>query len=408
MKRQTVLFQLSTLLVLLLTFQSKACGVDVTVLEGNSIEICQFTNQSINASSGYVSYTWYGVQNGSGSSIIPQNSGWYYVDAEDNVGCISTDSIEVTILPTPNPVISSSEGPILCPGSTGTILSLSQTYNGYSWSTGQTDPAILVSQEGTYSVLVTDANGCQGTSAITINSPNFSLNAIGGTNFVCEGSTITLEATGGDAYSWSTGEFGSTIAVAPDSNTTYSVTIFKGSCQQTLSQLITVLQIEDYYLPDTIFIKKGDETFVAGPTGFDQYSWTPIDDLTVPNAAGTSFIGEETTLLTLEASSGSGCALTDSVLIYVMDVTIPEGFSPNNDTHNDFFVIPELDSFTGGLTVWNRWGDVVLKEELYQNDWDGKCETSFCLGKEDLPEGTYFYLLEIVGLKFDGFLTLKR
>jgi gliding motility-associated-like protein len=67
---------------------------------------------------------------------------------------------------------------------------------------------------------------------------------------------------------------------------------------------------------------------------------------------------------------------------------VANGFSPNNDTYNEFFFIDGLAAYPDNtVLVYNRWGNEVLKAKNYQNDWHGDWK-----GK-DLPDGTYFYLV---------------
>ena len=110
-----------------------------------------------------------------------------------------------------------------------------------------------------------------------------------------------------------------------------------------------------------------------------------------------------------------GCDTTFSSNIIVLPVKlkIPNVFTPNGDGINDFFIIDndptggteeDKDETTRGfehesynplrdyylrteLTIFNRWGRVVYKSSDYRNDWDGG----------NLPDGTYFYVLECVG-----------
>ena len=74
-------------------------------------------------------------------------------------------------------------------------------------------------------------------------------------------------------------------------------------------------------------------------------------------------------------------------------IFIPDGFSPNGDGFNDKYVIPHKPSETVDLVVYNRWGNIVFKEENYQNGWDGHGVGSF-LGKE-LEEGIYYVLVTV-------------
>ncbi|MBK6784765.1 MAG: gliding motility-associated C-terminal domain-containing protein [Saprospiraceae bacterium] len=38
---------------------------------------------------------------------------------------------------------------------------------------------------------------------------------------------------------------------------------------------------------------------------------------------------------------------------------------------------------------FNRWGNVVFEQNPFENQWDGKSDNG-----NDLPQGTYFILLE--------------
>lgn len=68
------------------------------------------------------------------------------------------------------------------------------------------------------------------------------------------------------------------------------------------------------------------------------------------------------------------------------------GFSPNGDGINDYFTIDGLDDYPGAkLLVFNRWGNAVLDRVDYANDWQGTYDG------RGLPDGTYFYLLELPG-----------
>lgn len=78
------------------------------------------------------------------------------------------------------------------------------------------------------------------------------------------------------------------------------------------------------------------------------------------------------------------------------DFFIPEGFSPNADGINDLFVIRGIYNYPDNtFVIFNRWGDKVFEASPYQNTWDGKCQKGLRIGGDDLPIGTYFYLLDL-------------
>lgn len=402
-----ITFCLTTAFLLIsLSFNAQTqCAVDVTIIEGANIAMCEGNLTTISGAAGFASYGWTGPETLTGQTITPQFSGDYILAAVDGVGCVSSDTITVTINPAPTPTIISSEGNPICPG-VGTTLSTTPTYVSYDWGGANTGATYFVSSAGAYSVTVVDNNGCSSNEVITLTEPNFSLNntSVAG----CEGSTSLLTASGGTSYLWSTGETGSSIVVNPSSNTTYSVTITSGSCSQLLTTAVSASEAIDFELPDTVYLGVNQTEVFTGPEGFSSYAWSPASQIDDSTSQTIVFSGTESQTLYLEATHPSGCVLSRNVVIIVVDLTIPNGFSPNLDYMNDVFVIPELNDLNGSILIWNRWGEVVLDQDTYLNDWTGTCESTFCMGNDDLPEGTYFYRIDVEGVQFDGFITLKR
>lgn len=92
------------------------------------------------------------------------------------------------------------------------------------------------------------------------------------------------------------------------------------------------------------------------------------------------------------------------------DVVVPEGFSPNGDNSNETLVIPNLANYPDhAFKVFNRWGMEVYQASPYNNDWDGTMQGKMAVGKDVLPEGTYFYILELGGDNVvKGYIYLTR
>lgn len=386
------------------------CAVDVTINEGATISFCENTPQTLNASDGYDSYSWTGPSTANTQSFTPTSSGVYQVSAVDNVGCTSTASITVTINPTPTDAIASSEGNPICPTGGGTVLSLSGTHNSYSWSNGETSPSITVLTPGTYTVNFTDANSCMGTTTFDLSVITYSL--VNNSGSACAGGTNNLVASGGQNYVWSTGDIGPTIEVQPDVTTSYAVTASGpgGSCPQILTIEVSPPSPDDtvFSLPDTVVVQYENSTELIGPSDFSTYLWQPTNQIIDSTSQTLDFTGLHSQWIYLTATHPDGCTIRDSAYMYVLsDKFLPNGFSPNGDGYNDLFVVPDIDSVGGNIIVWNRYGDVVFEQENYQNDWDGTCKTNFCLGNGTLPEGTYFYMITINGIRFKSFLTIK-
>jgi gliding motility-associated-like protein len=102
----------------------------------------------------------------------------------------------------------------------------------------------------------------------------------------------------------------------------------------------------------------------------------------------------------------------DIIYFKISNINIPEGFSPDGNGDNDFFVIENLDQFPGSsIKIFNRWGTEVYSNENYDNTWDGTSTNSMNVGGDKLPTGTYYYIFDTKTEEFGvktGFVYLKR
>lgn len=382
------------------------CAIDVQIVEGTTIEMCQNALVPLNATGGFVNYAWTGPQTSASQTITPASSGQFVVFATDAVNCVSSDTIQVTVFPQPVDAISSSNGDTIC-GTGSSVLSLANSYSLYNWTGGVSTPTLTVTETGTYTVDVTDANNCVGSFSYKISQIEFSVANVGSNACV---NTAILQASGGESYLWSTGETSNTIVVSSDVETIYDVTITSGSCIDNLSITVPVLaEPIQFSLPDTFYVAANEYLAISGPDGFSSYSWSPGDQFSDSTVQVVSFVGTETQTCSLAAIHPGGCAILEPFVVVVVDLTIPSGFSPNHDMINDLFVIPEIDQYVGKLVVWNRWGDVVYESEHYENSWAGTCETGFCFNRgSSVPEGTYFYQVDVGGITKEGYVTISR
>jgi gliding motility-associated-like protein len=107
-----------------------------------------------------------------------------------------------------------------------------------------------------------------------------------------------------------------------------------------------------------------------------------------------------------------GAGLPTVTIIPNVDIKISDVITPNNDGYNDKWIILRPSNVKVGVTVINRWGQVVYKSTDYKNDWNGTSTNGF-LGNQ-LPSGTYLFIVELSGGVFTnkdvrkGSLTLKR
>lgn len=126
-------------------------------------------------------YSWSSGQTTSSISAI--TSGTYSCNAVGVNGCVtpSTNSIAVTVYANPTASITASGPTTFCAGDSVTLTGSGAP--NYSWSpTGSTSSTINVNSTGSYTLTVTDSNGCIGTAtqSVTVNSlPAPTINQVG-------------------------------------------------------------------------------------------------------------------------------------------------------------------------------------------------------------------------------------
>lgn len=180
--------------------------------------------------------------------VAPTTTETYSVSATAANGCVGTQIDSVVVNPLPNANAGLDE--TICVGASVTLNASGGT--SYSWSpanglsaTNINNPTVTLNNTQTYTVLVTDANGCQNTDDIIVNTVPLPV-ANPGTNVgVCIGGSTTLNGSGGTSYLWSpaTGLSNATIAnpvCTPAATSNYTLTVTSGNCTSLPSAPITV------------------------------------------------------------------------------------------------------------------------------------------------------------------------
>jgi gliding motility-associated-like protein len=83
------------------------------------------------------------------------------------------------------------------------------------------------------------------------------------------------------------------------------------------------------------------------------------------------------------------------------------GFSPNGDGINDSWNIPILGKYPDNqVVIINRWGNEVWKGENYDNKYQVfKGENR---NGNELPDGTYYYIIQYNNIEKTGWVFIKR
>lgn len=200
-----------------------------TFCVGESVEL---------VSSPAVGYTWYNDLNQQiwyQQNVTITSAGNYHVTVLDANGCQgSSNVVVVTTNPQPTPTVAASGPTTFCQG--GSVILTSSAASSYLWSNGATTRSISVNTAGNYSVTVTNANGCNGTSGVTpvfvYALPAAVITASGPTTF-CQGGNVRLTSSTANSYLWSNGATTKAIVVNTAGDYTVTVTDFSTGCSAT-------------------------------------------------------------------------------------------------------------------------------------------------------------------------------
>jgi PKD repeat protein len=248
---------------------------DLTIVVDDTLDFCLGGAVNLSTLLEYESYSW--STGAISQSITVTESGTYIVTVTDSLGCAAASvQADVTVYQLPTVSVTTTGPSQFCFGDS--VLLTSSPGISYLWSNGATTQSIWVFTSGSLNVQVTDENGCVGESDLVIievySLPNAEIIADGPTEF-CLGDSVTLTATGGINYVWSTGSTAGSI-VAYNSESYYVVVDNQFGCVDT-SASVSVLVNEP---PVVAIFPDGPTEFCDGDSvglvasGADTYLWS--------------------------------------------------------------------------------------------------------------------------------------
>jgi gliding motility-associated-like protein len=189
-----------------------------------------------------------------------------YFDTLTNVaGCDSIIQLSLTISGVPS-LSASSENETCSAGNGSATVSASGGSGNYlyAWSNGSTGNTAESLSSGTYSVVVTDQNGCSVSTQIAVNnSPASGVSLVVGDTILGLNESVTMTLEGGSSYSWLPADGLSctncpSVIAAPASTTLYTVSGLDSSgCPytRTINVLVEII-CNELFVPD-IFSPNG-------------------------------------------------------------------------------------------------------------------------------------------------------
>ncbi|WP_165764777.1 T9SS type A sorting domain-containing protein [Winogradskyella aurantia] len=226
-----------------------------------------------------------------------------------------TASTEITVFPEALQA-SAGDDQTICEGESITLTATSNNGTTYLWSTGDATPEIEVSptESSTYTVTVSNDVGEEVTDDVVVTVNPVPVANAGNDETICQGESITLTASGGTTYLWSTGETTASITVSPDSETIYTVEAISNECSSTDAVLISVMPSPEISITDDTYIYIGDSTTLT-VSGAETYVWNTGE------STESITVSPEVTTTYSVTGFANGCETTAEVLVTVLPPT---------------------------------------------------------------------------------------
>jgi gliding motility-associated-like protein len=341
-------------------------------------------------------------------------SGPYTLTVTDILGCVLTTTITVNNPVNPM-VVTPTQNNVSCHGYNDATLLLSitggQPVYDILWNTGDTVNYLDSLTPGTYSVLVTDAQGCEEPLSFTVTEPApIVANFVPSSTFGCIPLDVTFTNLSTGPYTNSTWDFGNTITqTTQNANTTLTI---PGCYSVTLTVYNAIGCADTITMDSLVCVVPGPQASFSASTGSIDY-FTGLLELTnnslgsVISTFWTFGDGSPNSTIenpvhyypdqqpadyevTLTVTDTNGCTDTASAvfsLIELLNVYIPNTITIDGDNLNDLFlpVFSNPDIIKSyNLQIFNRWGAVVFETDTPAEGWDGRYK-----GKRDVQLGLY-------------------
>jgi uncharacterized repeat protein (TIGR01451 family) len=311
-------------------------------------------NVTLNAANFGSSYLW---SNGATTqSIGVTTSGIYGVRVTNANGCFKSDTIQVTI--NPLPTVNFGADITQCGGNV--TLNAGNAGSSYLWSNGATTQSISTTASGSYSVKVTNANGCFKSDTILVTINVLPVVNLGRDSSICTGSSLVLDAGNtGAAYLWNNGSTARTLSVSQGGSYSVRVTTNNGCSRADTIQLIQrALPVLQLNLPDTIYANDIPLQLNANPAG-GLFSGAGVTNGRFNPA--TAGMGKHT--IRYSYTDAYGCSNTTSATVFVNAPATTVNVFPNPNRGN-FYVAMTRNLRNTALTIVTPSGQVVGRYTL--------------------------------------------
>ena len=375
--------------------------------------LCYLDNMQLNAQ-GTGTFFWTPNLNISNQNIRnpivkPGIDTRYTVKLTQAPGCENTASVLIKIITT----VSLNVGPdtSICLGDS---LKLNTVSDGlkFKWT-----PAIDISNptakipvvkpriSTSYSVTAS-IGSCTATDAITVRPIPYPIANAGIDTVICIGSTLQLNASGGNRYAWSPANFLNNPVLpnpiaSPTSTTNFTVAVYdnKGCSKPSYdSVLVNVIPpVKAFAGNDTVVVI--GQPLQLSASGGVSYQWTPTRYLSNPAIFNPIASLNDNIKYIVKVITKEGCFASDDINIKVYktvpQIFVPTAFTPNGDGLNDILApIPVGIEKFNYFKLYNRYGELVFSTTEVGKGWNGIFK-----GK---PQGNESFVWHVKGVDYLG------
>ncbi len=350
---------------------SKTDSINVTYVPlpplnlGNDTLICLGDFLTLNATSPNCTYHW---NNGSTNPTQDVSvTGSYWVTITDGNHCVSKDTFNLGVLPPPPVYLGGTVH--YCYGQQALLDATTPGGVNYLWWDNTTNPTHYV-VAGTYTVIVTNAIGCEGWDTVDVLEQPLPVVQLGPDTLLCNNATLLLDAGNpGDYHLWQDGSNTQTYLVKESGTYIVSVADLYGCTSgdeiivtHQNSPVVNLGPDSLYCYGDTIHLNAffPDATYKWQDGSFD----TTFNVFMIPGTYAvnlSNLCGNAGDTVKIDFHNCQSC------------VNVPNAFTPNNDGINDDFLpLHDCNVINYSFSIFNRWGQLIWISHDIDTGWDGR------------------------------------
>jgi hypothetical protein len=196
-------------------------GSPVLTISASAATVCTGASVTYTAS-GATNYTWSSWGGYAPAAIYSPSASTVYSVTGFSNGCYNTKTVAVSAIPAP--VVNLTGDTLVCEGHDANFSA--QGASTYSWSTGATGASIVANLFVSSFVTVVGSNGvCSASKMHYVKVlPGPQLSWATDREAICDNDSVTLYASGGTSYTWSTGETADQVGITAHVGQVFTVT----------------------------------------------------------------------------------------------------------------------------------------------------------------------------------------